>query len=97
MLLSVLVLKLPKKKRLEAKLKQKKRKQKKSKKKSKQIYLTNFFINIKTLALNIEKIDGLWIMNQGLFCVRKAAENKKQQFSLGYPKIVAKIISLNIF
>ena len=56
-----------KQKQPEAKLKQKKGKQKKLKKKSKQTYLTNFLINIKTLALNIEKIDGLWIMNQGLF------------------------------
>lgn len=56
-----------KQKQPEAKLKQKKGKQKKLKKKSKLTYLTNFLINIKTLALNIEKIDGLWIMNQGLF------------------------------
>lgn len=74
MLLSVLVLKPQKKEAADAETETtrsetetEKMKQKKLKKKSKLTYLTNFLINIKALALNIEKIDGLWIMNQGLF------------------------------
>jgi len=51
------------------------------------------------LHLILKKIDGLRLLIEslGLFLCERPQKTKKQQFSLGYPKIAAKIISLNIF